>query len=129
MVSSARHDEDRMEELVIWGAGAIGGTVGAYLSRAGQNPLLIDADKDHVAAMKSSGLRITGPIAEFATPVRAATPDEVRGPLRRVMLAVKSQHTGAAARMIKPLLTPGATVLSLQNGLNGDAIANEVGAE
>ena len=25
-----------MEELVIWGAGAIGGTVGALLSRAGQ---------------------------------------------------------------------------------------------
>jgi len=118
-----------MEELVIWGAGAIGGTVGAYLSSAGQNPLLVDADKDHVAAMKQSGLKITGPIAEFVTPVRAAHPGEVRGPLRRVMLAVKSQHTAAAARMVKPLLAPDATVLSLQNGLNGDAIANEVGAE
>jgi 2-dehydropantoate 2-reductase len=118
-----------MEELVIWGAGAIGGTVGAYLSRAGQNPLLVDADKDHVATMKRSGLKITGPIAEFATPVRAATPDEVRGSIRRVLLAVKSQHTAAAARMIKPLLAPEATVLSLQNGLNGDAIAQKVGAE
>ena len=119
-----------MEELVIWGAGAIGGTVGAYLSRAGQNPLLVDADKDHVAAMKRSGLKITGPIAEFATaPVRAATPDEVRGPIRRVMLAVKSQHTSAAARTIAPLLGPGSTVLSMQNGLNGDAIASETSAE
>jgi 2-dehydropantoate 2-reductase len=118
-----------MEDLVIWGAGAIGGTVGAYLSRAGQDPLLVDADKDHVAAMKRGGLKITGPIAEFATPVRAATPDEVRGPIRRVMLAVKSQHTSAAARMIAPLLAPDATVLSLQNGLNGDAIVAEVGAE
>ena len=70
-----------MEELVIWGAGAIGGTVGAYLSRAGQKPLLVDADKDHVAAMKRTGLKITGTIGEFATPVRAATPDEVRGPV------------------------------------------------
>jgi 2-dehydropantoate 2-reductase len=118
-----------MEQLVIWGAGAIGGTVGAYLSRAGQNPLLVDADKDHIAAMRRSGLKITGPIAEFATPVRAATPGEVRGPIRRVLLAVKSQHTAAAARMIKPLLAPDATVLSLQNGLNGNAIAEEIGAE
>jgi len=118
-----------MEELVIWGAGAIGGTVGAHLSRGGQNPLLVDADRDHVNAMQRSGLKITGPIAEFATPVRAATPDEVRGPLRRVMLAVKSQHTAAAARMIAPLLAPDATVLSLQNGFNRDAIADEVGAE
>jgi 2-dehydropantoate 2-reductase len=41
---------------------------------------------------------------------------------------VKSQHTAAAARMIAPLLAPDATVLSLQNGLNRDAIADEVGA-
>ena len=68
-----------MEELVIWGAGAIGGTVGAFLSRGGQNPLLVDADAAHVAAMTRSGLKITGPVAEFTTPVRAATPGEVRG--------------------------------------------------
>jgi 2-dehydropantoate 2-reductase len=118
-----------MEDLVIWGAGAIGGTVGAYLSRAGQNPLLVDADEGHVATMMHSGLMITGPIAEFAISVRAATPAEVHGPIRRVMLAVKSQHTSAAARMIAPLLAPDASVLSLQNGLNGDAIANEVSGE
>ena len=118
-----------MEELVIWGAGAIGGTVGAALARAGKNPLLVDAAGDHVAAMNSRGLKITGPHEDYGVKVRAVTPAEVRGPLRRVMLAVKSQHTSAAARMIAPLLAPNASVLSLQNGLNGDAIASEVGAE
>jgi len=118
-----------MEDLVIWGAGAIGGTIGAALARAGQDPLLIDAAEDHVAAMNSRGLKITGPHEDYATPVRAMTPAQVRGPLRRVMLAVKSQHTSAAAHMIAPLLTPDATVLSLQNGLNGEAIAAEFGAE
>src|ERR1051325_1864135 len=118
-----------MEELVIWGAGAIGGTIGAALARAGKNPLLVGAAEDHVAAMKSHGLKITGPHEDYTTPVRATMPPEVRGPLRRVMLAVKSQHTADAARTIAPLLAPDATVLSLQNGLNGDAIANEVGAE
>jgi 2-dehydropantoate 2-reductase len=118
-----------MEELVIWGAGAIGGTIGAALARAGKDPSLVDAAADHIAAMNANGLKITGPIEEFSTPVRAATPDQVRGPLRRVMLAVKSQHTAAAAHMIAPLLAPDATVLSLQNGLNGDAIAAEIGTE
>ena len=118
-----------MEELVIWGAGAIGGTIGAALARAGKNPLLVDSAEDHVAAMNSHGLKITGPHEDYTTPVRAMTPAEVRGPLRCAMLAVKSQHTAAAARMIAPLLAPDATVLSLQNGLNGDAIANEVGAK
>src|SRR4051812_40929338 len=118
-----------MEELVIWGAGAIGGTIGGGLARGGQNPLLVDAAEDHVAAMNARGLKITGPHEDYTAPVRAMTPGEVRGPLRRVMLAVKSQHTSAAARMIAPVLAPDATVLSLQNGLNGDAIAAEVGAE
>jgi len=118
-----------MEELVIWGAGAIGGTIGAALARAGKNPLLVDAAADHVAAMKADRLKITGPHEEYTVPVRASTPNEVRGPLRRVMLAVKSQHTSAAARLIAPLLASDATVLSMQNGLNGEAIAAEVGAE
>jgi 2-dehydropantoate 2-reductase len=117
-----------MEELVIWGAGAIGGTIGGALARAGKDPLLVDAAEDHVAAMKAGGLKITGPHEDYAARVRVATPAEVRGPIRRVMLAVKSQHTGDAARTIAPLLAPDASVLSLQNGLNGDAIANEVGA-
>ena len=118
-----------MEELVIWGAGAIGGTIGAYLARAGRDPLLVDSDAAHIAAMARNGIRITGPIEEFVTPVRAVTPDRLKGPLARVMLAVKGQHTAAAGRMIAPLLGAQASVLSLQNGLNAQALGQEIGAE
>jgi len=117
------------DNLVIWGAGAIGGTIAAYLARAGHDPLLVDADAAHVAALAASGIRITGPIEEFSTPVRAATPDRVKGPLGRVMLAVKGQHTAAAARTIAPLLAADGSVLSLQNGLNAEALGREVGSQ
>lgn len=116
-----------MDEPVIWGAGAIGGTIGAALARAGKNPLLVDADTAHVAALNAAGLKITGPIEDYAVPVRAVTPDKLKGPLKRVLLAVKGQHSDAAARLIAPLLAPDGTVLSLQNGLNGEAIARHVG--
>jgi 2-dehydropantoate 2-reductase len=116
-----------MEDLVIWGAGAIGGTIGAALARAGKNPLLVDADAAHVAALQARGLKITGPIEDYAVPARATGPENVRGPLKRVMLAVKSQHTSLAARAIAPLLADDGSVLSLQNGLNGEAIADAVG--
>jgi 2-dehydropantoate 2-reductase len=46
-----------------------------------------------------------------------------------VLLCVKGQHSDAAARMIAPLLAPDGSVLSLQNGLNAEAIAAHVGAE
>jgi len=118
-----------MDDLVIWGAGAIGGTIGAYLARAGQDPLLVDVDAAHVSALNAGGIRITGPIGEFTVPVRAVTPDRFEGPLRRVMLAVKGQHSDAASRAIAPLLTADGAVLSLQNGLNAEAIGRKVGAE
>jgi 2-dehydropantoate 2-reductase len=118
-----------MDDLVIWGAGAIGGTIGAYLARAGKDPLLVDADAAHVSALNAGGIRITGPIDEFTVPVRAVTPDRVEGPLTRLMLAVKGQHSDAASRAIAPLLATDGSVLSLQNGLNAEAIGRNVGAE
>jgi 2-dehydropantoate 2-reductase len=117
-----------MDDLVIWGAGAIGGTIGAYLARAGKDPLLVDADAAHVSALNAGGIRIIGPIDEFTAPVRAVTPDRIEGPLSRVMLAVKGQHSDAASRAIAPLLAPDGVVLSLQNGLNAEAIGHNVGA-
>src|SRR5882757_2485453 len=117
-----------MDHAVIWGAGAIGGTIGAYLARAGADPMLVDTDAAHVTALNANGLKIIGPIEEFSVGVRAVTPDQVKGPIRHVLLAVKGQHSAAAAGMIKPLLADDGSVLSLQNGLNAEAIAGEVGA-
>ena len=71
------------EPILIWGAGAIGGTLGAAWARAGHDVLLVDRAADHVAAMNRDGLSIEGPVEEFRQPVRAATPDEVRGTYRR----------------------------------------------
>jgi 2-dehydropantoate 2-reductase len=118
-----------MDDAVIWGAGAIGGTIGAYLARAGANPILVDTDAAHVAALNANGLKITGPIEEFSVRVRAVTPDQVKGPIHHVLLAVKGQHSAAAMRMIAPLLAADGSVLSLQNGLNAQVIAAEIGAE
>jgi len=46
---------------LIWGAGAIGGTLGAYLARTGHDVTFVDAADEHVAAIDRAGLHITGP--------------------------------------------------------------------
>jgi 2-dehydropantoate 2-reductase len=112
--------------VTIVGAGAIGGTVGAYLARAGHDVLMVDAAADHVAAMQRDGLEIQAFDETFRTPVEAATPDGLEGPLELVLLAVKSQHTEEAIARIAPLLTESGTVVSLQNGLCERAIAAAV---
>lgn len=114
--------------IVIWGAGAMGGTLGAYLVRAGHAVRFVDTAHEHVAAMRADGLRITGPVAAFDVPADAATPDAIAGPLGLVLLCVKAHHTSDAARMIAPHLAPDAVVVSVQNGLNEPVIAEIVGA-
>jgi len=44
--------------ITIVGAGAIGGTVGAFLARQGEDVLLVDAVKEHVDAINGQGLTI-----------------------------------------------------------------------
>lgn len=116
------------DAVLIWGAGAIGGTIGAFLSRAGVDVTLVDTVAEHVAAMNANGLRITGPVDTFTTPVTAMTPVEVAGHYRRVLLCVKGQDTAAATQMLKPHLADSGYVASIQNGLNENIIAGIVGA-
>jgi 2-dehydropantoate 2-reductase len=109
---------------LIWGAGAIGGTLGAYLARAGHDVTLVDTAPEHVAAVNRSGLTISGPIAAFTTPPLAAfTPDTLRGTWDTIILATKAHHTETAARALAPHLTRAGCVVSAQNGLNELAIA------
>ncbi|TQM14028.1 ketopantoate reductase family protein [Pseudonocardia kunmingensis] len=116
---------------VIVGAGAIGGTLGHHLARAGHEVTVVDADAEHVRAVREHGLVVRRGDERTAVPVAAAlTPDEP-GPERigRVLLAVKAQATGRALDWIAPRLAPDGFVVSLQNGLNEQAIADRVGAE
>jgi 2-dehydropantoate 2-reductase len=114
---------------VVVGAGAIGGTVGARLARAGHEVLFCDADAEHVAAMNARGLALEGPLEQFTVPARAVTPDALPDGLGAVLLAVKHQHTGAALEAIAPRLAADGFVVSLQNGINEPLIAAAVGAE
>jgi 2-dehydropantoate 2-reductase len=115
--------------IAVWGAGAIGGITGAALARAGQEVLLVDINEAHVAAMKQHGLHIEDPAGDWHTRVEAATPDEVRGPLGMVLLAVKGQATSGALDQIVPRLTDRSLIVSLQNGLNEEIIAARIGAD
>jgi 2-dehydropantoate 2-reductase len=113
--------------VLIWGAGAIGGTVGAYLRRAGEPVLFVDRSADHVAAIAGQGLEITGPIAEFKVDADAKLPADLAGRFERVFLCVKAHDTPAAVEALAPFLTEDGYVLSLQNGLNEQVIAARVG--
>lgn len=119
------------ERVLVWGAGAIGGAIGAALARDGVDVTFVDIVPEHVAAIRdpARGLRISGPVTEYAVSAPAFLPDEVRGTWDRVFLAVKAHHTEGACRALLPHLSPDGYVVSLQNGMCEPVIAGIVGPE
>lgn len=113
--------------MTIVGAGAIGGTMGAYLARAGHEITFVDATEDHVQAINTRGLTIEARGETFTVRSPALRPDEMIGPLGMVFLAVKTMHTDVAVRQIAPHLAGDGAIVSMQNGFNEERIAAVVG--
>lgn len=113
--------------ILIWGAGAIGGVIAAYLAHAGFPVIAVDASEAHVDAIRRDGIRISGPVDDFTQALPAFTPETITGQYDIIMLSVKAQHTETAVQQLLPHLSPEGVVLSLQNGLNELRIADLVG--
>jgi 2-dehydropantoate 2-reductase len=115
------------DPVLVWGGGAIGGTLAAYWSRAGVPVRMVDIVPAHVEASRSQGLRIEGSIDTFVQRVDACLPEELAGRFTRIVLAVKAQHTAAALDRLLPHLADDGFILSAQNGLNEVLIAERAG--
>ena len=116
-------------QLTIIGAGAIGGTIGAHLIRAGHDVLFCDVDPAQVEAINLNGLTIEGPVENFAVAARAVMPADLPDSLGRVAIAVKSHHTRHAAELLRGRLNESGFVVSFQNGLTAETLSSVVGAE
>ena len=118
------------ETIGVLGAGAIGGVIGGYLFRAGEDVTLIDTWPEHVDQIRRHGLRITAQEEEFTVQVPALHLGEVSARQPQfdvVLLCVKSYDTRWAATFIEPYLAAGGFVVSAQNSINEETIAEVVG--
>lgn len=114
----------------IVGAGGIGGTCGAYLTRAGHDVTLIDQWPAHVEAMRRDGLTLAAVDETFTVPVTALHIGDVSGlaePFDVVFLSVKSYDTIWSTHLVAPFLKPTGFVLPVMNALNDETVAQIVG--
>jgi 2-dehydropantoate 2-reductase len=103
-------------KIVIAGAGAIGGYIGAKLARAGADVVLF-ARGPHLRAMQTQGLRVTSPDGDFhVTPAVTGELSSI-GPADVVFLGVKAHSLTALAPSLPPLFGPDTVVVSTQNGI------------
>jgi 2-dehydropantoate 2-reductase len=118
-----------MTRILIIGAGAVGGYVGAHMTHAGIDTTLVDAWPEHVQAMREHGLSVSGMGGQGSVQARVRAlhigdvPQLVREqPFDAAFIAVKAYDTAWATQLALPYLAPTGCVVSLQNGINEEAI-------
>jgi 2-dehydropantoate 2-reductase len=116
--------------ICIIGAGAIGGVLAGVLTREGFQIHLLVRNKELAEKITRSGIRVQGECGTFTIPVPAvARADELTGTIDYILIATKADDLIDAAREILPLVGKQTKVVSLQNGICEELLADIVGEE
>src|SRR3954452_13475277 len=103
--------QNRTMKLCIYGAGAVGGLMAAWLARSGHEVSVV-ARGAHLEAIRRSGLRVRSSGAVESIPVRADSDPARLGPQDYVLVTVKAQSLANVAETIAPLLGPQTSIVT-----------------
>ncbi|MFB1063218.1 2-dehydropantoate 2-reductase [Natrinema sp. H-ect4] len=116
-------------KVAVFGAGGVGGYLGARLADAGHEVHLI-ARGDHLAALRSDGLRVESIRGDTSVELPATDDPADIGPCDVVLFCVKAHDTRDAAADLAPLLDERTAVVSVQNGVDNERwLADEIGED
>lgn len=118
------------KKIAVLGAGANGAAIGADLTRAGLDVVLVDQWPENVAALREHGARIEMPGEVLTVPVRAFNLCDVCTFIDRfdiVLMLVKAYDSRWAAQLIEPYLKSDGLLVGVQNGMTTQTIADVVG--
>ncbi|MEQ8347807.1 MAG: 2-dehydropantoate 2-reductase [Sneathiellaceae bacterium] len=103
-------------KVCIYGAGAIGGWLGALLARAGADVTLI-ARGPHLAAMKANGLKLVSDGDSFTVHPSCTDDPAEAGPQDVVILTLKAPSVAGQVPRMAALLGPDTAVVTGSNGV------------
>ena len=103
-------------KICIFGAGAIGGYMGAKLAKAGADVSLV-ARGPHLAAMRDKGLTLIEEEGTFTVPVTASDDPADLGPQDYVIVTLKAHSVPPVVGRMQPLIGEGTTIVSGVNGV------------
>lgn len=114
----------------IIGAGPVGSIMAAHLAKAGHDVTLIDILQAHMDEIKRNGLSITG-VKVIKVPFLKSNIcygiDELSGKeLDYIFISVKASVLPQILPILKQVVQPGITYISLQNGLDNEELIADV---
>lgn len=102
--------------VCVYGAGAIGGLLGARLARSGVETSLV-ARGPHLAAMRANGLTLRSPEETFTVRPTATDDTTTLGHQDYVVVTLKAHQVPGVVDRLQPLLGPGTAVVTAVNGV------------
>ena len=116
--------------FVVFGAGGVGGYLGARLAEAGEDVALI-ARGEHLRALRRGGLRLRSIAGDVdVDPIEATDDPSALGVADVVIAATKTWQLPEAAGSMPPLVGPHTTVLPVLNGVEAaDVLAERLGRD
>jgi 2-dehydropantoate 2-reductase len=106
-----------MTRICIFGAGAIGGYIGARLARQAAAEVSFVARGAHLAAMQEGGLTLKQGSETFTLRPRLTSDTKTLGQQDFVIVAVKAHALPSVLDQLEPLLGPETAILFAQNGM------------
>jgi len=103
-------------KICIFGAGAIGGYIGAKLAQAGADVSLV-ARGPHLAAMKANGLTLIEEAGTTNIPVNVSDDPADLGPQDYVIVTLKAHSVPSVVDKMQPLIGEHTTIVSGVNGI------------
>lgn len=111
-----------LPRILILGSGAVGGFFGARLAHAGEDVVFV-ARGHTLAVLQRDGIRVESKDGMLHVPsLRAVADAREAGPCDVVLVGVNSQDSGAVIAQLRPVVAPHSIVLSLQNGVENEAL-------
>ncbi|HPF03771.1 MAG TPA: 2-dehydropantoate 2-reductase [Bacteroidales bacterium] len=116
--------------ILVVGAGAIGGITAAFLKREGYNVGIVCKYDDYAKTISNDGIHVTGVCGNFTVTIPAWSDiKDVQVKKDLVLLATKATEMIGAARELKNVLKDKGQVVSMQNGICEDDLAEVLGRE
>lgn len=118
------------KNVMVMGAGAVGGYFGARIAESGNAEVTFIARGAHLQAIIDNGLQIHSPAGDSTVKLHALeNPKDAPIP-DLILFTVKSYDTAEAIEAIKPVVEEHTQILTIQNGIeNYDKLEQEFGEE
>ncbi|MDO8877281.1 MAG: ketopantoate reductase family protein [Pseudolabrys sp.] len=115
-----------MAGILIVGCGAIGGLFASALAKVTEVTAL-DANAEHVAAIKRDGLKVIGKSPRTARFAITGDVEDLRGKsFDAILFLIKSKATAAVLAQLRPVLTGNPVLVTLQNGMGNAEVLLDV---